>query len=128
MLIKFYFNNMYLILLMFMFIVMFMICLLMMLLNLLISKKEILDREKISSFECGFDSLSLLRLPFSIHFYLIGILFLVFDVEVVYLFPMVNLFTYLSIWDWLFISFLILMILYLGLEFEKLEGSLKWIF
>nr|QTC30731.1 NADH dehydrogenase subunit 3 [Psyttalia humilis] len=128
MLIKFYFNNMYMILLIIMFILLFLICLLLMLLNLMISKKEFLDREKISSFECGFDSLSLLRLPFSIHFYLIGILFLIFDVEVVYLFPMVNLFIYLSFWDWLFVSLLILMILYLGLEFEKMEGSLKWIF
>nr|QTC30718.1 NADH dehydrogenase subunit 3 [Psyttalia concolor] len=128
MLIKLYFNNMYMILLIIMFILLFLICLLLMLLNLMISKKEFLDREKISSFECGFDSLSLLRLPFSIHFYLIGILFLIFDVEVVYLFPMVNLFIYLKFWDWLFVSFMILMILYLGLEYEKMEGSLKWIF
>nr|ACY09441.1 NADH dehydrogenase subunit 3 [Diachasmimorpha longicaudata] len=104
------------------------ICVILMVLNFFISKKSILDREKSSSFECGFDSLSLSRLPFSIHFYLIGILFLVFDIEVIFLLPMINLFKILNFYIWVYLSLIILMILYLGLEFEKFEGSLKWIF
>nr|AHA52577.1 NADH dehydrogenase subunit 3 [Triraphis sp. QL-2013] len=97
-------------------------------LNFFFSKKSFLDREKSSSFECGFDPMVSSRLPFSINFYLIGILFLIFDVEIVFLFPFINLINLLSIFDWIFVSFLILLILYLGLEFEKREGSLKWFF
>nr|UHJ18871.1 NADH dehydrogenase subunit 3 [Psyttalia incisi] len=111
-----------------MFFFMFLICMILLILSLLISKKEFLDREKSSSFECGFMPLSNLRLPFSIHFYLIGILFLVFDLEVIYLFPMIKLFKFLNLYEWFFVSLIILLILFLGLEFEKLEGSLKWIF
>nr|QWK41507.1 NADH dehydrogenase subunit 3 [Fopius arisanus] len=104
------------------------ICFFLMILNFLISKLDYLDREKNSSFECGFDSLSSSRLPFSIHFYLIGILFLVFDIEVIFLFPINYLFYTMNFFEWMYLSFMILMILYLGLEFEKLEGSLKWFF
>nr|YP_010600862.1 NADH dehydrogenase subunit 3 [Binodoxys communis]WAL07393.1 NADH dehydrogenase subunit 3 [Binodoxys communis] len=96
-------------------------------LNFLISKKQDFDREKISSFECGFDPFMSSRLPFSIHFFMIAILFLVFDIEVVFLIPLINSFIFLNLNEWLFMSLLILMILYWGLEFEKYEGSLKWI-
>nr|AHX97851.1 NADH dehydrogenase subunit 3 [Phaenocarpa sp. QL-2014] len=104
------------------------ICFFFLMLNLIISKKSFLDREKNSSFECGFIPLSESRLPFSIHFYLIGILFLIFDVEIVFLFPLIKLMNYLSLFEWIYLSLMILLILYLGLEFEKMEGSLKWIF
>nr|YP_010584114.1 NADH dehydrogenase subunit 3 [Aphidius colemani]UZT28759.1 NADH dehydrogenase subunit 3 [Aphidius colemani] len=97
-------------------------------LNYLMSKKEFLDREKVSSFECGFDVLSSSRLPFSIHFFMISILFLVFDVEVVFLIPLINSFLNLNLFEWMFMSLMVLMILYWGLEFEKFEGSLSWIF
>ncbi|YP_010042637.1 NADH dehydrogenase subunit 3 (mitochondrion) [Aphidius gifuensis] len=95
--------------------------------NYLLSKKENQDREKISSFECGFDVLSSSRLPFSIHFFMIAILFLVFDVEVVFLIPLINSFIYLNLFEWIYMSLIILLILYWGLEFEKFEGSLKWV-
>nr|AHA52445.1 NADH dehydrogenase subunit 3 [Histeromerus sp. QL-2013] len=114
--------------LMMMVILIVLISFIMMLINLLISKKSILDREKMSSFECGFDPLSSSRLPFSIHFYMIAILFLIFDVEVVFLFPIVNSMEILNYNEWYYISMMILFILYLGLEFEKKEGSLKWFF
>lgn len=99
-----------------------------MLLNLLISKKEFIDRDKIISFECGFDCLRSSRLPFSIHFYLVGILFLVFDVEIIFLFPIIDLFERVFLVEWLYSRILILLILLFGLEFEKNEGSLKWFF
>nr|AHA52553.1 NADH dehydrogenase subunit 3 [Pambolus sp. QL-2013] len=111
-----------------MFMIIILISLLLMLINFMISKKEILDLEKNSSFECGFESMSLTRLPFSIQFYLISILFLVFDIEILFLFPMIELFNYLNIFEWIYIMFLIIFVLYIGLEFEKNEGSLKWVF
>nr|AHA52518.1 NADH dehydrogenase subunit 3 [Eumacrocentrus sp. QL-2013] len=96
------------------------------LLNYMISKKKMLMREKNSSFECGFDSFISSRLPFSIHFYLISILFLIFDVEIILLFPLINSLNLLNYYNWLFSSLMVLIILYLGLEYEKNEGSLKW--
>lgn len=95
-------------------------------LNYLFSKKKKLIREKNSSFECGFDSFISSRLPFSIQFYLIGILFLIFDVEVVLLFPLINSLILLNYFNWLFSLLIVLIILFLGLEYEKNEGSLKW--
>lgn len=56
-------------------------------LSFLLSKERTLDSEKLSAYECGFDPFEDCRSEFNIHFYLIGILFIVFDLEVVLLFP-----------------------------------------
>jgi len=45
------------------------------------------DVEKLSSYECGFDPFGDARNPFNIHFYLVGILFIIFDLEITFLFP-----------------------------------------
>lgn len=45
------------------------------------------DSEKVSVYECGFDPLGSSRTPFSVKFFLVGILFLVFDLEISFLFP-----------------------------------------
>jgi len=54
----------------------------------LFSLSSVQDSEKRSEYECGFEPFdSATRLPFDVHFYLVGILFLVFDVEIALLFP-----------------------------------------
>nr|AHA52541.1 NADH dehydrogenase subunit 3 [Ichneutes sp. QL-2013] len=113
--------------LMLMLLIILLISFIMVLINLIFSMKNKMTYEKSISFECGFDLFSSSRLPFSIHFYLIGILFLVFDIEIVLLFPMIGSLKILNYFNWLYISFLILWVLYVGLEFEKKEGVLSWI-
>nr|AII41650.1 NADH dehydrogenase subunit 3 [Allopsontus sp. 1 JZ-2014] len=91
-----------------------------------LSKKPIYDREKNSPFECGFDPKGSARLPFSIRFFLIAVIFLIFDVEITLLLPMVIIADKINISSWLMVSILFLLILLLGLYHEWNQGALKW--
>ncbi|UAT98641.1 NADH dehydrogenase subunit 3 (mitochondrion) [Muscidifurax raptorellus] len=94
--------------------------------NLLISKKMNKNREKNSPFECGFDPMSNNRLPFSLSFYLISIIFLIFDVEIALILPM-TFFTKFYTYYYYINIILIIIILLMGLFIEWKEGALKWI-
>nr|YP_009318348.1 NADH dehydrogenase subunit 3 [Angaria delphinus]AOZ71829.1 NADH dehydrogenase subunit 3 [Angaria delphinus] len=92
-----------------------------------LSLRSSLDREKTSPFECGFDPMGSARLPFSLRFFLLAVIFLIFDVEIVLLFPAVlklstglDPFIFAGLFSFLFI-------LILGLFHEWNEGSLDWI-
>nr|AGN71322.1 NADH dehydrogenase subunit 3 [Leptophryne borbonica] len=84
------------------------------------------DSEKLSPYECGFDPLGSARLPFSLRFFLVAILFLLFDLEIALLLP--------SPWaaqlphPTLFILWasIILILLTLGFIYEWLQGGLEW--
>lgn len=66
------------------------ICSLLAVIAYLLSLSSVQDSEKKSEYECGFEPFdSATRLPFDVHFYLVGILFLIFDVEIALLFPWV---------------------------------------
>lgn len=85
------------------------------LLNFFLRKKIIKTRNKLTSFECGFDRISLLRLPFSVHFFLIGIIFLIFDVEISLIFPIIkflNLINFINRYIFLIIIFILIIGLY----------------
>nr|UKE80170.1 NADH dehydrogenase subunit 3 [Pyrota palpalis] len=103
-----------------------MISALMLLIVSMISKKTFIDREKSSPFECGFDPFSSARLPFSLHFFLIAVIFLIFDVEITLLFPMIMSLKTSSLASYFIILMIFILILLLGLFHEWKQGALNW--
>lgn len=84
------------------------------------------DHEKLSPYECGFDPLGSARLPFSLRFFLVAILFLLFDLEIALLLPLPwgdQLASPLTTFLW---ASLVLILLTLGLIYEWLQGGLEW--
>nr|WNH23686.1 NADH dehydrogenase subunit 3 [Lactophrys trigonus] len=84
------------------------------------------DHEKLSPYECGFDPLGTARLPFSLRFFLVAILFLLFDLEIALLLPLPwgdQLFSPLLTFFW---ASTVLILLTLGLIYEWLQGGLEW--
>nr|YP_010836952.1 NADH dehydrogenase subunit 3 [Dendronotus frondosus]WGC92345.1 NADH dehydrogenase subunit 3 [Dendronotus frondosus] len=83
--------------------------------------------EKLTPFECGFDPLSKMRSPFSARFFLLVVLFLIFDVEIALLFPVLS--SLASGNSLLLLSGLatFLMILLVGMFHEWNEGALDWV-
>nr|YP_009113920.1 NADH dehydrogenase subunit 3 [Vertigo pusilla]AGC52885.1 NADH dehydrogenase subunit 3 [Vertigo pusilla] len=84
------------------------------------------DSEKSSPFECGFDPMSNMRKPFSLRFFMLVILFLVFDVEVVLLFPLLMLMNAMSSTFLTLTLLIFLLALLLGLIYEWAMGALEW--
>ena len=73
----------------------------------------------IDSYECGFLPIKTAHNPFSLHFFLLGILFIIFDLEIILLFPLISKFT--------FFGWLITLILLLSLFYEWNLGTLNWV-
>nr|YP_001936244.1 NADH dehydrogenase subunit 3 [Syrmaticus soemmerringii ijimae]BAG16190.1 NADH dehydrogenase subunit 3 [Syrmaticus soemmerringii ijimae] len=84
------------------------------------------DTEKLSPYECGFDPLGSARLPFSIRFFLVAILFLLFDLEIALLLPLpwaIQLQSPITTLTW---TTTIIALLTLGLIYEWTQGGLEW--
>nr|APX39433.1 NADH dehydrogenase subunit 3 [Cryptocephalus celtibericus] len=102
------------------------ILMIMLLLLNLISKKTFLDQEKSSPFECGFDPKTSARIPFSLQFFLIAIIFLIFDVEIALLIPLIKSLTNSSLMSFSLVSISFMFVLIIGLIHEWNQGALTW--
>nr|YP_009229171.1 NADH dehydrogenase subunit 3 [Anoplophora chinensis]ALS54023.1 NADH dehydrogenase subunit 3 [Anoplophora chinensis]UNB14372.1 NADH dehydrogenase subunit 3 [Anoplophora chinensis] len=92
----------------------------------LISKKSFSDREKSSPFECGFDPKNPARLPFSLQFFLIAVIFLIFDVEITLLFPLIITLQISNLMNYSIIFIFFILVLLFGLFHEWNQGALNW--
>jgi len=83
------------------------------------------DSEKLSAYECGFEAFSDSRMEFDVRFYLVAILFIIFDLEIAFLFPWaISLGSLGSLGFWSMIIFL--SILTIGFIYEWKKGALDW--
>nr|YP_009739786.1 NADH dehydrogenase subunit 3 [Stygobromus pizzinii]QIC54398.1 NADH dehydrogenase subunit 3 [Stygobromus pizzinii] len=95
-------------------------------LALMTGKHSLKERETLSPFECGFDPWKKARTPFSLRFFLVTIIFLIFDVEIALLLPL-GILSYSPQPEVIIFTALILMIvLIIGLIHEWRLGSLNW--
>lgn len=81
--------------------------------------------EKISIYECGFNPFNDSRSKFEVKFYIVAILFMIFDLEIVFLFPWVLIFNNLLYFSF-FSMFIFLFILIIGFIYEWKKGALNW--
>ena len=83
------------------------------------------DPEKLSAYECGFEAFNDSRMEFDVRFYLVAILFIIFDLEIAFLFPWAISLGKIGIFG--FISMMIfLFILTIGFIYEWKKGALDW--
>nr|UYA97830.1 NADH dehydrogenase subunit 3 [Megacopta lobata] len=92
----------------------------------IISTKTIMDREKMSPFECGFDPIKTARIPFSIQFFLLAVLFLIFDIEIALVLPIIITMKWAMTSKWIMMITMFMMILMMGLYHEWMNGMLEW--
>jgi NADH-quinone oxidoreductase subunit A len=83
------------------------------------------DPEKVSAYECGFNAFDDARMKFDVRFYLVSILFIIFDLEVAFLFPWAVAFKEVGAYGfWAMMVFLA--VLTVGFAYEWRKGALEW--
>ena len=83
------------------------------------------DKEKLSAYECGFNAFDDARMKFDVRFYLVSILFIIFDLEVAFLFPWAVAFKEVGAFGfWSMMTFL--GVLTIGFIYEWRKGALDW--
>lgn len=83
------------------------------------------DPEKVSAYECGFDAFDDARMKFDVRFYLVSILFIIFDLEVAFLFPWAVAFKEVG-WFGFWSMMIFLGVLTIGFIYEWKKGALEW--
>jgi len=86
---------------------------------------KVADPEKVSPYECGFNPFEDARQKFDVRFYLVGILFIIFDLEVTFLFPWALTLSYIGYCGF-YAMMIFLAILTLGFIYEWRYGALDW--
>jgi NADH-quinone oxidoreductase subunit A len=83
------------------------------------------DNEKLSSYECGFEPFDEARAPFSVKYYLIAILFILFDLETAFFFPWAVALRQIG-WFGFSAMMIFLLLLVVGFIYEWKKGALEW--
>jgi NADH-quinone oxidoreductase subunit A len=83
------------------------------------------DPEKLSAYECGFNAFDDARMKFDVRFYLVAILFIIFDLEVAFLFPWAVAFGDVG-WFGFWSMMVFLAVLTVGFAYEWKKGALEW--
>jgi NADH-quinone oxidoreductase subunit A len=83
------------------------------------------DPEKLSAYECGFNAFDDARMKFDIRYYLVSILFIIFDLEVAFLFPWTTVFSKVG-WFGFWSVMAFLGVLTVGFVYEWKKGALEW--
>ncbi len=82
-------------------------------------------KAKLSPYECGFDAFEDARMPFDVRFYLVAILFIIFDLETAFLFPWAVVLRRIG-WVGFWAMMLFLAVLVIGFIYEWKKGALEW--
>jgi NADH:ubiquinone oxidoreductase subunit 3 (subunit A) len=81
---------------------------------------------KLSTYECGEVARGISWIRFNSRFYIIALIFIIFDVEVIFLYPWAVVYRHLGLWAWLEMAFFLLILL-AGLAYVWVKGDLEWI-
>ena len=83
------------------------------------------DPQKLSPYECGFEAFEDARMKFDVRYYLVAILFILFDLEIAFLFPWATVINEIGLFG--FISMMVFLgILVVGFVYEWMRGALEW--
>lgn len=83
------------------------------------------DSEKLSAYECGFESFEDSRMKFDVRYYLVAILFIIFDLEIAFLFPWAVVLDKIGLFGFMAMA-VFLGILVIGFIYEWKKGALEW--
>jgi NADH-quinone oxidoreductase subunit A len=83
------------------------------------------DPEKLSPYECGFEAFEDARMKFDVRYYLVAILFILFDLEIAFLFPWATVVNEIG-WAGFISMMIFLAILVVGFIYEWMKGALEW--
>ena len=83
------------------------------------------DKEKLSPYECGFEAFEDSRMKFDVRYYLVAILFIIFDLEIAFLFPWAIVLEEIGVFGF-WAMMLFLAILVVGFVYEWMKGALEW--
>nr|YP_009442065.1 NADH dehydrogenase subunit 3 [Japananus hyalinus]ARA90993.1 NADH dehydrogenase subunit 3 [Japananus hyalinus] len=102
------------------------ITIMLMFIIMIIKKKTITTSQKTTPFECGFNPMSYSRLPFSMHFFMIAVIFLIFDIEIIMIMPIIFTMKTSMYMYWILTSVTFTSILLVGLFHEWKNGMINW--